>query len=581
MFTASRLQVFTYLFGVCLFSISFLVFVNSSVSFVITDLIGKRKDVGDAVGTLGFADELVALVACPVWGILSDKIGVRTVCVLGYGIVGLSLFLFVQARNVYPQLLLARLFFSLGGCATATMVTAILPSMIASKEKDEDHSDTFTNETDAANDAQVVSAATASLSSELTITQTRFRSHRNSQSEPQKINGKTPTASGRTSGFVGLCSGCGALLALSAFLPLPARFQSIGVPLAQSVVDSYYIVGSIALVVSVLCLFGFRNLENKKTSRFGTIFSRRTERSSTLTDSEELSWWKLLRSSLYLGITHCSIGLGYLGGFIARASSVGISLFIPLYVNSYFISSGLCSDGTSGSPGDIKQNCRRAYVLAAELTGVSQLVALICAPIFGYCFDRYSRHNFPLVFAASVGIMGYVAFGLLPSPEPTGEHGSPAVFLFVAMMGASQIGAIVCSLSLLSQGVQGSMEKEIDVDVMETETDGFPETDGDLGEESDEDASLLGHSKAVQTRSSHHHLKGSIAGVYSLCGGAGILLLTKLGGLLFDKLSPGSPFFILAIFNGILLLASVWTSLARFFNKRRSAYTSGRLGGIA
>jgi MFS family permease len=111
-------QAGTYLFAVCLFSIAFLVFLNSSVSFVITDLIGRKDSVGDLVGTLGFADELVALVACPFWGILSDRLGVRIVCVLGYTIVGASLFLFVQARNVYPQLLLARMMFSIGGAAT-------------------------------------------------------------------------------------------------------------------------------------------------------------------------------------------------------------------------------------------------------------------------------------------------------------------------------------------------------------------------------------------------------------------------------------------------------------------------------
>lgn len=78
-FTATRVQVATYLLGVCPFSIAFLVFLNSSVSFVVTDLIGQEDGVGDAVGNLGFADELVALVACPIWGLLSDRIGVRTV----------------------------------------------------------------------------------------------------------------------------------------------------------------------------------------------------------------------------------------------------------------------------------------------------------------------------------------------------------------------------------------------------------------------------------------------------------------------------------------------------------------------
>lgn len=79
MFTATGLQAATYFLGVCLFSIAFLVFLNSSVSFVITDLIGQTTQVGDAVGTLGFADELVVLVACPAWGVISDRLGVRTV----------------------------------------------------------------------------------------------------------------------------------------------------------------------------------------------------------------------------------------------------------------------------------------------------------------------------------------------------------------------------------------------------------------------------------------------------------------------------------------------------------------------
>lgn len=79
MFTATPLQTLTYLFGVCLFSIAFLVFVNSSISFLVTDLIGLPSGAGDAVGTLGFADELLALIACPAWGVLSDRIGVRYV----------------------------------------------------------------------------------------------------------------------------------------------------------------------------------------------------------------------------------------------------------------------------------------------------------------------------------------------------------------------------------------------------------------------------------------------------------------------------------------------------------------------
>ena len=41
-FTVTPLQATTYLLGVALFSISFLVFLNSSISFVVTDVIGQK-----------------------------------------------------------------------------------------------------------------------------------------------------------------------------------------------------------------------------------------------------------------------------------------------------------------------------------------------------------------------------------------------------------------------------------------------------------------------------------------------------------------------------------------------------------
>lgn len=116
--STTTVQAISYLLGVALFSISFLVFLNSSISFVITDLIGVHHGVGNIVGTLGFVDEIVALIACPLWGLISDRLGVRFVAMVGYTIIGLALFLFVQATNIYPQLLLARIFFAVGATAT-------------------------------------------------------------------------------------------------------------------------------------------------------------------------------------------------------------------------------------------------------------------------------------------------------------------------------------------------------------------------------------------------------------------------------------------------------------------------------
>ena len=99
---ATPLQAVTYLVGVSLFSISFLVFLNSAVSFVVTDLLGRKHGVGDVVGTLGFVDEIVALVACPLWGLASDRLGVRWVAVCGYLVIAVSLAAFVPLPSGYP-----------------------------------------------------------------------------------------------------------------------------------------------------------------------------------------------------------------------------------------------------------------------------------------------------------------------------------------------------------------------------------------------------------------------------------------------------------------------------------------------
>ncbi|KAI9645945.1 hypothetical protein NHQ30_005382 [Ciborinia camelliae] len=562
-------QAVTYLLAVCLFSISFLVFLNSSVSFVITDLIGIKEGVGDLVGTLGFVDEVVALLACPAWGILSDRLGVRVVCVLGYLIVGLALILFVQAKNVFPQLLLARLFFSVGGAATATMVTAILPSMIA-RETDNSE-DSLTSRSALPGNARH-SIATESIDSEITITPTnyngRYGSSLGGHSKFTKQSGSSPP---RLAGLVGVFTGCGALVALIAFLPLPAQFSRMkGVSQGQAVADSFYVVGVVSLMVSCFCFIGLRGLAGEEGKGWRLLLGRPMVRDTAELDyshhgrdeTEKFQpYWKLISDSTILGFKDAQIGLGYLGGFVARASSVGISLFIPLYINSYFIGNGFCQGSPNDPSPELKKECRRAYVLAAELTGASQLIALLCAPLFGYLSDRYRRFNTPLLVASIFGIVGYIGFAQLVSPEPqniNGRGGSPIVFVLVALIGISQIGAIVCSLGLLGRGVLGD-EGGYNLSSQLRDAASDPDPNSNVTAET---APLI-VSSSIRKTPSRNHLKGSIAGVYSLSGGAAILLLTKIGGYLFDNLSTGAPFYMMAIFNAVLLVIGIGAGIYR------------------
>ncbi|EPS31369.1 hypothetical protein PDE_06324 [Penicillium oxalicum 114-2] len=547
LFTASRSQTLTYLLVVCPFSIAFLVFINSSVSFVVTDLIGLDKGEGDAVGTLGFADELLALLACPLWGVLSDRIGVRLVCTIGYAVIAVALILFVQAKNVYPQLLLGRLFFSVGGAAVSTMVTAVLPTVTGKG---------LQNPTDRAQ-------------------RTTVSPHLNGE-EIGNVDHSAPSSpraspSARLSGFVGLFAGCGALVSLGAFLPLPARFEKRGLSPAEAIQQSYYVVAAVAMVVSFVSFIGLRNLPDEDKKGWRASCPNHFNRCRQDHEAEEgqdgdderlhglrgLPYWKQFTTALLLGFRNRSIALGYIGGFVARASSVAISLFIPLAVNHYYHVSGVCDEDREPLPGsglgDIKKACPRAYILASILTGVSQLVALIAAPAFGYLTDKSRRYNIPLLLAALVGVVGYLAFGFLPNPQYKSPDGNPGVFVVMALLGISQIGAIVCSLAVLSNGI---LEVGVFDDALAQGHAGQIADGETAGGSEGEHQPLL--TRSPDNRLQHlSHLKGSIAGVYSLYGGAGILILTKIGGLLFDKVSSGSPFYIMAVFNGILLAAGV------------------------
>ena len=588
--TATGLQATTYLLGIALFSIAFLVFLNSSISFVITEVIGQKEKVGDAVGTLLFADELLALVACPLWGLLSDRIGLRNVAVFGYCIIGFSLMCLVQSSNLYPELLVGRLGFSVGGAACSTMVTAVLPAMVAEKPVDANkrddehavisgHAERFRQQQQqqrGGRSGSVGHGTSPSVNSELTITPNRFASssdiHEVDQSgEADAHDGlEESEGSSQLAGFVGFFTGIGALVALALFLPLPAYFQDEGLSQAQSVQVSFYIVGAVAFFVAVFIFLGLRNLPGEENKKLSALFHPPYDETTKMdhqgrlhtTLSPAASFFSLAKESLLLGFTDSTIALGYLGGFVARASSVGISSFIPLFVNNYFVKNGLCVSNPNDLS-DIKKNCQRAYQLAAALTGIAEVAALLCAPLFGWLGGHAGRRmsEWPLLASTVVGVLGYVSFGLLKDPDALHGKNGWWAFISVILIGISQIGAIVCSLALLGRGINQTTQT---VDNGTTRKPVKPTnlTRADVGPSGGEEVApllpdTLPKEDGTLSKKDRRRLRGSIAGMYSLAGGAGILVLTKLGGVLFDSWLPGAPFFLMAIFNAILFVAIV------------------------
>ncbi|KAK9476154.1 major facilitator superfamily domain-containing protein [Lipomyces japonicus] len=487
---ATLLNVLAYLLS-CFFSIAFLVFLNSMQSFILTVLLHLKDNIGDFVGTLGFTDELVSVIMCPLWGSLSDKIGTRLVCSMAYILVGTGLVIFVSARNMYPELLILRMVFAVGGSGTAAMVTALLSEISGFKFRS-------------------------------------ITSHNSSDSHPE-IN-KNAARNGNLSGLVGLFTGFGAVIAVTVFLPIPNKLEKWGLSPEDALRRAFHIVGGLAIAVAIILFFTLRQDPNKSVTKWinelidknknigaadindnlhdfdvninGTGANtahqeRELEGADYRYPTKNLSYFSLLLKG-FTAASEPDICLAYIGGLVARSASVAVSAFIPLYINQWFYDQELCSQADN-----IKESCRSAYILSSMLTGVAETFALVAAPFWGYSCDRFGKER-SLAGSAFIGVVGFFTFAIFHNPQHR------LAFLWVSLIGVSQIGAIVCSLSLCT---------------------------------------------ARRTEYS-----GSIAGVYSVTGAVGILFLTKLGGWASDKLR-GTPFFIMSFLNLLLLVVSLKINL--------------------
>ncbi|KAL8694415.1 MAG: hypothetical protein Q9218_000907 [Villophora microphyllina] len=313
----------------------------------------------------------------------------------------------------------------------------------------------------------------------------------------------------------------------------------MGVAPGQALADTYYMAGATAVIVAIVCHFGFR--EKGAATVTSTQLSIRP---TSIGQKWSLSLSRI-PETVKLGASNPSLGLGVLASFVARSSSVGISLFIPLFVNAR-----LC-DHPARDIGDVREHCRKAYIIAAQLSGVSQLCALVFAPIFGYLPCRRQRVSATLTLATLSGVGGYVGFAKLNSSTIT-----PALVMTVALLGISQIGTIVASLSLVSHFVLDENDPAGHNVVI----------DGSTMENPEELTLLLNRPATVKT---YEHLKGTIAGIYSFAGSVAILVLTKLGGVLFDQLGPQAPFYLLALFNAALLLATIGYNVLGWHKARK------------
>lgn len=207
------------------------------------------------------------------------------------------------------------------------------------------------------------------------------------------------------------------------------------------------------------------------------------------------SYFKLLSTGFYRFKSNSSVRLACIGGFVARSTSVMIAVFVPLFVYNFYHKSGLCdSDGSLS-----KENCYDGYTFAAILTGVAQTVSLLSSPVWGVLCDRFGR-EFCLILSSVVGLLGNWLVCILNLYDPR----NATCFILISLIGLSQIGTVITSMTFIS-----------------AENDAV----------------------------------GSLSGIYNLCGGVGILLLSQFGGIWSDFWSLG-PFFLMGSFNLVLIIVA-------------------------
>jgi len=189
-------------------------FINAAQPYVLENMLGM-EELGKATGDLGFYNELLILGTVWLWGLLSDKIGRKPIYFFAFFFMSAGICLYPFATS-FEVLVAFRLVFALGASAAAAMLTSILADYVVREDR------------------------------------------------------------GTASGFMGVFSGCGALLAALILLKIPSWTSLETVP-----------AGIVMFVVSagLVQIAAWVSAEKKKKIKKKNIASRHYESSGNATNS--------------------------------------------------------------------------------------------------------------------------------------------------------------------------------------------------------------------------------------------------------------------------------------------------------
>lgn len=446
-------------------TIASFVFLNSTQSYLLTDILDiPRPKLGVIQGNLSSMDEGVSMVMVILWGVASDRIGRRVVFSFGFLLMALATFLYPLASSVYGygdtaatlsffnSLLFYRLIFACGGAATSDMLTVVLGDYAAEGKRS------------------------------------------------------------KLAGLLGVSTGLGACFGALFLNRLPTFFTKSGASGIVStsnatIVASFWITAVLLVGGAFISGFGVRKPPTEPDQDPLIKAESATTRKCPIAghnNSENLNsstkcWWKRIVYGFKAIKTHPTLLAAYLGGFVARGDSIILSVFLPPWIASFFAKNNLCpvDDNLSDAAMYITK-CPEAKRLVSTLTGISNLSALLAAPLVGNFADRLG----PLRALAIPAILGACAYGGMLL---IGDPRSKIVMLMAVLQGFAQIGMIITSVSLVA-------------------------------------------------KEAPPHARGAISGVYSLFGAIGIITVSKIGGILTEVWTETGPFSVIAVANIVLLV---------------------------
>ncbi|KAG0784818.1 hypothetical protein G6F62_007203 [Rhizopus arrhizus] len=199
------------------------------------------------------------------------------------------------------------------------------------------------------------------------------------------------------------------------------------------------------------------------------------------------------------------IALGYVSSFFARADEVIITNFLSLWVQQYYIEQGKCTVG---------QTCLYSMASSSTLSGYSQLVALAATPFFTLG-SEYLPKEWAVFLAGVVGACGCIPFAFSIDPTTKLSLG------FVILIACGQYGMIISGMAMMS---------------------------GNYIEQRD---------------------RAAASACYSFIGAIGIIILSKVGGVLFDRWMKGAPFLLLGIGHILVCCMSFVVYVYRFFVEQK------------